>query len=370
MTRPSRLCLVGAAVLAVSPVSAETSGEVPWAVASDLAVEQRPISVENKGARLAGTLYLPAGTKPRAAVIALHGAQAPLRTEPLYRHLVQILPRLGIALYLFDRRGSGGSTSGGAAPGNFDLLADDAVAAFARLRREPGIDPDRIGFWGLSQGGWLTLLAARQEPRAAFAVAVSAPMAAADVQMNFAVGNILRIRGHPQSVIDRAVRARTAVDDYARGRLSRVDAERAQADVRGEPWYDQLFLEGNLDDPEWRRQITLDPFAALKGSRVPTLILFGQADPWVPVAPSLAALKAHGTEFPQVSVQVIDGADHSMMLGVPPLQQVDTAYASRAAPDAPAYFAVLGAWLQAVAPRSSPVRRRSPPPPRAPHSPG
>jgi hypothetical protein len=46
-------------------------------------------------------------------------------------------------------------------------------------------------------------------------------------------------------------------------------------------------------------------------------------------------------------VQVIDGADHAMMLDVPPAQQLDTQFATQAAPDAPAYFAVLGAWLHA-----------------------
>lgn len=338
--------ITSAAIAICGPVAGiAVAAQPPWAVPSDIVVEQREIVVENKGARLAGTLYLPAGERPRAAVIALHGAQVPLRTDPLYRHLIQILPRLGIALFLYDRRGAGQSTSGGAAPGNFDLLASDAVGAFARLRHEPGIDPARIGFWGLSQGGWLTLLAAKQEQRAAFAIAVSAPMAGADVQMNFAVINILRVAGQPQAVIDRAINARTIVDDYARGKRSRSEALAAEAGVRNEPWYDRIWLKGNIDDPEWKRQIEADPLRALAGSRVPTLILFGQTDPWVPVAPSLAALRARAAEFPQLTVRVIDGADHAMMLDVAPADQLDTRFATQAAPDAPAYFALLGAWL-------------------------
>lgn len=345
-----RIAILAFGVLTVSGSAADAATErVPWAVPSDVTVEKRQLVIESGGARLAGTLFMPAGTELHAAVIALHGAQVPLRTDPLYRHLIEILPRLGIAVFLYDRRGSGGSTSGGAASGDFDLLAQDAVAAFARLRQEPGIDSTRIGFWGLSQGGWLTLLAAKKEQRAAFAVAVSAPMAGADVQMNFAVANILRVEGQSQVVIDRALRARTMVDDYARGRRSRAEAAAAEADIRSEPWYGRTWLKGNIDDPQWKQQIDADPLRALAGSRVPTLILFGQADPWVPVAPSLAALRSRASEFPQAIVQVIDGADHAMMLDVPPSRQLDTRFAAQAAPNAPAYFAVLGAWLQAHA---------------------
>lgn len=331
-----------------SAAYAQSTTPDPWTVPSNTKVEQRSITVESHGAQLSGTLYVPTGTRPRAAIIALHGAQAPLRVEPLYRHLVEIMPQLGIAVFLYDRRGSGSSTSGGAAPGNFDLLAEDATAAFERLRQEPGIDPTKIGFWGLSQGGWLTVLAAKKEQRAAFAIAVSGPMAAADVQMNFAVANILRIKGEPQSVIDRAVGARTAVDDYVRGTLSRDDAERAEAGIRDEPWYRDTWLRGNIDDPEWRQQISLDPMNALAESRVPTLVIFGQSDPWVPVAASLKSLRARSKQFPQVDVRVIDDADHAMMIGVPPAQQVDTQFATTAAPDSVAYFALLGAWVKII----------------------
>jgi hypothetical protein len=36
-----------------------------------------------------------------------------------------------------------------------------------------------------------------------------------------------------------------------------------------------------------------------------------------------------------------------MMLDVPPVQQLDTSFAVQAKPNAPAYFAFLGAWLNA-----------------------
>jgi hypothetical protein len=145
--------------------------------------------------------------------------------------------------------GSGASTGGGAAPGNFDLLASDAVAAFVRVRKEPGFDPEQVGFLGPSQGGWLSLVAAKKEQRAAFAIAVLAPLAGADVQMNFAVANFLRIEGQPQIVVDSTIHTRKTVDDYVRGQGSRAGAEAAESGIREEPWYSRTGSRGTSTIP-------------------------------------------------------------------------------------------------------------------------
>src|SRR3546814_18123700 len=109
---------------------------------------------------------------------------SPLRSASLYDHLKTILPALGIAVFTYDRRGSGASGTKNAG-GDFTLLADDAIAAARSLKSDPRIDPRRIGTWGLSQGGWISPLAASRSPDIAFVVAVSAPVGTADVQMIF-----------------------------------------------------------------------------------------------------------------------------------------------------------------------------------------
>src|SRR3546814_15826153 len=65
-------------------------------------------------------------------------------------HLKTILPALGIAVFTYDRRGSGASGTKDAG-GDFTILADDAIAAVKHLKSDPRIDPRRIGTWGLSQ---------------------------------------------------------------------------------------------------------------------------------------------------------------------------------------------------------------------------
>ena len=83
-----------------------------------------------------------------------------------------VLAARGIAVLIYDKRGVGES-KGNWGEASFEDLADDAVAGAKFLQSNSEIDPKRIGFWGLSQGGWIAPLAASRFPDAAFAVAIS-----------------------------------------------------------------------------------------------------------------------------------------------------------------------------------------------------
>src|ERR1700722_9521148 len=102
--------------------------------------------------------HMPPSGNHLPAVVALHDATAPTREFAMYRHLEQGLPAMGIAVLVFDRRGSGKS-SGTFADAGYDALAGDAIAAARALAREPRIDAAHVGYWGISQGGWLSVIA-------------------------------------------------------------------------------------------------------------------------------------------------------------------------------------------------------------------
>lgn len=337
-----RKLLLSAFFLAI-PAYSQTSA---WNATPTIAINHEDLTFDSAGTRLSGTLYYPAVEQKLPAVIVLHGASSPTRDLPLYRHLVEMLPPLGIAVFVFDRRGSGSSPAGGKDPLDFDVLADDAVAASKTLARNSHIDPAHIGYWGISQGGWLALAAAARNSEAAFAISISAPMTTPDVQMNFAVANILRIHGYPQKDVDDAIAARRANDDYLRGHLNRASAQKALDSIRSRPWFNLIYLGAKLDDPatsSWLKQMRFDPMPILDHLKVPTLMIYGQADPWVPVEISRQRLAA--ADHPNVEVAVINGADHTMMLSVAPRQQINPAYFPKESPNAPAYFALLTAWL-------------------------
>jgi dienelactone hydrolase len=327
---------------ALAQQGAKTEADrTPWHAALDAGVEQEQVAFLSRGTRLNGTLYYPSAQHPGAAVVVLHGASSPSQDLPLYEHLKQILPPLGVAVFVYDRRSGEGQH-------DFQVLAEDGVAARNELAENPHVDGAPIGYWGISQGGWLALAAAAIDPKAAFSISVSAPMTTPDIQMNFAVENILRIHGYGPEEITIALHARRAVDDYLRGRLDRASAERALNAARQRPWFPLIYMDDTVGNPEtssWLKQIQFDPMTTLDKVSAPVLMLYGQDDPWVPVRLSMDRLNGIAKQHPNVDVVVVAGADHTMMLGVAPKDQVDPKAFPKEAPDAPAYFALLAAWL-------------------------
>jgi alpha/beta superfamily hydrolase len=206
-------------------------------------------------------------------VVVTHAASSPTRDLPLYRHLIELLPTLGVAAFVYDRRGSGAS-GGELAASDYPTLADDAIAAQRMLEKLPAVDPRRIGFWGLSQGGWIAVLAGARSASTAFVISVSAPMTTPDAQMNFAVANLLSVEGYSHADVEQAVGARRAVDAYLRGELDRASAQKALDAARARPWFDRVYMGAELpSDPaqsRWLKEMRHDPLARWPRSRPDT----------------------------------------------------------------------------------------------------
>jgi pimeloyl-ACP methyl ester carboxylesterase len=346
--KPLHVVLLASLVLAPAEQAQATDDKsAAWsATPSTVTVEE---TFSNGAVALSGTLYLPANARNLPAVIVFHSASSATRDLALYRHLKQMLPPLGIAVFVYDRRGSGKSGRTGA-QGDYVALADDGIAARRMLAQDPRLDSKRIGFWGLSQGGWLSLLAASRSPETAFAISVSAPMTTPEVQMNFAVANILRINGYAQADIDAALSARRAVDDAARGQLDRATAQKSLDMASDKPWFHLIYLDRTVTDgylESWAKEMWHDPLPILTSVKAPTLIIYGASDPWVPAKTSVEALQTSASQHPNITVAVVAGADHAMNLSTPLEAQVDPEKLSDEAPNSPEYFSLIASWLTA-----------------------
>src|SRR5690348_9260083 len=80
-----------------------------WSAAPTTSIAIIEEKFSNGPAQLSGTLYLPASVGTVPAVVAFHSAASATRDLALYRHLKEMLPPLGLAVFVYDRRGSGRS---------------------------------------------------------------------------------------------------------------------------------------------------------------------------------------------------------------------------------------------------------------------
>jgi hypothetical protein len=322
----------------------------PWQVPGVPGVVQKTVHFTNGATHLTGTLYMPATGGHLAAVVALHGADTPTRDYALFRHLTEGLPAMGMAVLIFDRRGSGQS-SGSFADAGYDLLADDAIAGARAIAREPRIDPAHIGYWGLSQGGWLSVVAAGRDRKAAFAVSVSAPLVTASQQMHFATADQLYVHGASKADIQAAGKARDVWEGYLRGSNTRDEALAALGAIEHKSWFGLTFMPHPADmtpreKSGYRLEMDEDPVRAVAKVRAPILFIFGGADPWIPVALSVKRLDEIAKTKRDIETHVIAGASHEMVLNAHETMAFDRKTMLATAPDSPAYFAALASWLE------------------------
>jgi len=317
----SRTGLARARVVTAAALAALSVAAVTWAfVASPYDLEH--VAFTHAPASLAGTLVLPRGAGPHPAVVFVHGS-GPQRRGVSF-HFADRYARAGIAALIYDKRGSGASVGGHPWDAYADL-AGDALAAVRLLRGRPDIDPQQVGLWGLSEGGWTAPLAASLAPdEVAFLVIVSGGGASTEDENRYSLRTHLEDRGVGPEGIEQALTLRSRIDRYYRTGRGR---EALLADIRrveGTDWFaaadwylppaSEVYMHGS---DEWRTHMTFLDFDALPLLRaldLPMLFVHGELDRSYPAALSadrLAELTMDGTR--DVSIIMYEGADHEIL---------------------------------------------------------
>ena len=127
------------------------------------------VSYQSDGLRINALLTVPNGTPPKGgwpAVLFNHGYIPPnvYRTTQRYVAYQDAFARAGFVTLKSDYRGHG-SSEGTAQGGYYDPgYTVDVLNAAASLRRDARVDPARLGIWGHSMGGHLTLRAMVVKP--------------------------------------------------------------------------------------------------------------------------------------------------------------------------------------------------------------
>jgi uncharacterized protein len=266
------------------------------------------LSIPVDGAILAATLSRPDAERPPGLVV-LHGAGFGERGWYLYEHLHRVLPRAGVAVVTFDRRGDGAST-GEPSRGRFEQQAEDALAVIDHVASEAGLDSGHMGLWGISQGGWVAPLAATMSDHVAFLVLVASCGVTPGEQMRWTAG-VQTGREFGDEAAAEAQRVWDLGLEWMRGG-DRAPLDAAVAEAKDKPWWPKAWFpaEPPPDEArgEVRTELDFDPAPVFAQVRVPTLLVYGDEDEWIPVEESIRVwLEARGDA---IDVLVVEGAGH------------------------------------------------------------
>ncbi|HEY0396680.1 MAG TPA: alpha/beta fold hydrolase [Candidatus Elarobacter sp.] len=282
------------------------------------------ITFVSADATLVGTLHRAPGPGAHPAIVLLSGTGPARRDGPSFRPLFEPFTAAGYSVFAYDKRGAGDS------PGRFDpyqtvaSLADDGVAAVHALQRLSGIDPRRVGVWGVSQGGWVGPLMAASSPDVAFVISVSASGATAGEVEMFQRGEQLRGRGFSADDARDVTAFRRVLWAYYGTGYGRDAAQAAYDKARTRPWFSALKLDAALGTPEtidpglreFMRQMLYDPARTAERVTVPVLVVFGAKDSLAPVDDGVARLMlayARGKN-PHVEFAVFANGGHGLQL--------------------------------------------------------
>jgi len=226
------------------------------------AVEQVAFDNAAGRIRLSGTLSLPRGPGPHPAIVLVPGSGDVDRDGSLFGHqfylvLADHLTRQGFAVLRSDKRGLGQSGGDFAGATTYDF-ASDTGAALAFLRSRPGIDTQRIGLVGHSEGALAGSIVAARDPALSFLVL----MAGNGIPM----GEVLKARG--------------------------------VTEAQGDP------------GPWMRTLLSIDPQALLRQVRCPVLALVGEKDRVVAADTNIPALKSALAANPHAEVRRLPGLNH------------------------------------------------------------
>lgn len=333
---------------AQEPVPESVGGEDPWSVPASWTVEEREVPFESEGVRLSGTLYSPEGIDGGPAVVVVQQGGTETRDNPLFLQIQQTFNAIGYSVFLYDRRGYGES-GGDPAERHYRLLAQDAIAAKRAIARVDAVHPRQVGFWGLSQGGWLAMEAgAMSDP--AFVISVSAPLTTPAEQMELLAHNYVLVHEHGRDAAREAEELRRAVlGEYFRAEMSYDSARTLLAAAEEEPWFEHAFLPRAEQLPEdvasspWTHEMAYDPVPSFQAVEAPLLFILGGEDIDIPVERTLEVISGF-EETGSRDVVVIPGASHLMRIEDDPRDQFDLD-PSDIGSNAAEYFMIMGEWL-------------------------
>ncbi|MDB5439144.1 MAG: alpha/beta hydrolase [Caulobacteraceae bacterium] len=302
------------------------------------------------GVKLHGKLVLAPGRSSKALAVWIDGSNNdPSTDDAIWQYE---LARRGVAVFVYDKRGTGASE--GALSADFHVRARDTAAAVAEARRlAPWLR--KVGVIGGSQGGWVAPLTATLTPLnfviPAFAMA-EGPIA----QDAAVVEDQLRQSGAAEGDLAKAktltaITARIVRSDLRDGY---AELEAFKARHNGEAWltsiqprsYTGLFLvmtteQIKTEGPAAAQGLsfTYEPLSVVKTIKSRQLWLLGGSDRQAPSLATQSILRQVQANRTDLGVVVFPQADHGLIERTRSPNGVSVTYSA-------GLFDIAAAWIK------------------------
>ncbi|MBS1716523.1 MAG: alpha/beta hydrolase [Armatimonadetes bacterium] len=281
---------------------------------------------KSQGLRLAATLYRPAASAPVIVLVA--GSNPGGRADDYLQTTAKTFAANGFAALIFDKPGVGNSEGTYVEMPDLRKRALDVQAAVQSLYTVQGFKPQKIGLWGLSQGGWVLPLAANLEKKVSFIITASGPTVSPMEQDIFARSNELRRDGFSEQQI-------RIISDFSRRNTYYTSTgqgydqlKKEEAAYEGQAWFERaknrivppLVPPKYLNHPRLamfkdKNILLYDPRPTLKHLKQPMLAVFGDQDNVVNAPESIAVLKEiRKSDRIKVKILTFHGANHPMLV--------------------------------------------------------
>ncbi|ROS73670.1 S9 family peptidase [Cellulomonas sp. PhB143] len=243
-------------------------------------VRTTDVTVQLDGTSVDAVVREPVGVDhPVPGVVFVHGAGTG-DAHQAFSEPGEALASAGVATLVPSKRLDTYTTS----HRDYVAMAHDYLRSVDRLRSWPGVDPDRVGVYGESEGCWIVPVMADLDPAISFVALGSAPVVPPREQAAFAVDSYLR-NTHVPSEIFRAI-------------------PRAVGMVLPGGGFDYV----DFDVQPYQRQLT-----------VPVFVAYGTGDSSMPIEQGAEQIvsDAASNGDDDVTVRYYAGANHGLRVGGP-----------------------------------------------------
>lgn len=282
---------------------------------------EREVNFQSGATDLSGTVILPSTPGAHPAVVFLHGSGPGTRAGA--RPYAEEFARLGVASLIFDKRGCG-SSKGSWLTASLDDLSQDALAAVSCMKSQEGIDPGKIGLWGVSQAGWIAPHAAAQSQDIAFMILISGGGVTPRESELFSWGKTFDEFGLSAAQQEQAFDLLHSYYQYLASGENRPELAARLDDLAGlqdSPLAElakhlQKIFPSVENQPNWRWVASYDPASDLEKVHCPLLLMFGDQDTQHPTQAAIkawrAALQRAGND--KLTLMIFPGAGHGIRM--------------------------------------------------------